>query len=667
MKSLKNRFAWYHARLAAMGPAEIVYRTIEVVSKQTARRYNTGWEGVKAVGNLAILPEITNRLRAGPADVAILVAHEANNVRAGHFNLLGARWPEPSAMPLPPHFWHLDPDDSELFAQRDAYCFDVSFRHGIDTREIKRIWELSRLQFIVPLAADAVLTNNRHAAGLAVGLIVSWMEGNPPFRGLNWVFGIELALRVISVALALSIIGIEQLNNTERCSILRFFFAHVDWIRRFPSLHSSANNHRIAELAGLVIGTTMAPDIPGAATIRHDSWNALLVEMDRQIHPDGVGAEQSPGYTAFSIELFLMAATAYGRERSLPRLTASRLSAWAEHSLWLMDSDGRVPAIGDFDDCRAVATTQASESRYVASIVAGVASCVGRLDLSPPAKDPSIRDAILGSVGTSPAHRGGMRSFPNGGYSIIRSADKTPVVLIFDHGPVGYLSIAAHGHADALAVWLSVGSQPVIVDAGTFLYHSSEALRNRFRATAVHNTLTFRNVASSRASGPFNWATKASSRLVASGCNPNPRIVAEHNGYVSKYGVRHRRTVEFDGISHFTIIDELLGMSKIRSAIVSFLLDPGCQGTLEEGATSVLIAANQCPIARLVSRDGLKARIVRGDEILGLGWVSPSFGVRVPADQILFEGDLKKPSMIAIEVFARTPEPKLQPLRAAMA
>ena len=90
------------------------------------------------------------------------------------------------------------------------------------------------------------------------------MDGNPPFRGLNWSSGIELALRVISVALALSMIGVERLDEESRRSILKFFSAHVYWLKRFPSLHSSANNHRIAELTGLIVGLSMAPGAHGA-------------------------------------------------------------------------------------------------------------------------------------------------------------------------------------------------------------------------------------------------------------------------------------------------------------------------------------------------------------------------------------------------------------------
>jgi hypothetical protein len=649
LRPVLDRFAWYHARLVAMDAAEIAHRIVEAAAKQASRPLSRGWEAVESVGSLAMMPAVASRICALPPNISALVAREADNVRAGCFHLLGARWPEPPVMPAGPGFWRIDPDDGQPFPQWNAFTFDISFRHGIGTREIKRIWELNRLQFLVPLAADAVFRKDQQSTLLAIGLIRSWMAGNPPFRGLAWISSIELALRIISVALTLSIIGIERLDGATRSAALRFFFAHIDWIRRFPSLYSSANNHRIAELAGLVVGSTMAPGFPGAVALRENSWRALLVEIDQQIRPDGVGAEQSPGYTAFSIELFLLAATTLGCEGKLPAATMDRLSAWAEHSLWLMDADARVPAIGDFDDCRVIATTQAPEPKYVASLVAAVSGGVGRPDLAPPAKDPSIRDVILGSSSVSPAQPAGLRSFTSGGYSVIRSKDKAPIVLTFDHGPLGYLSIAAHGHADTLAIWLSVGNQPVIVDAGTYLYHSSKDLRDLFRHTAVHNTLTLEGIGSSRPSGPFNWATKANARLVSSESAPVSRIVAEHDGYFAQYGLIHRRTVEFDGASRFTIIDELLGASPDKRVTVSFLLDPSCRSTVDD-RSEVLVTNNQGHVARIASIGPLRPRIAHGDETTRLGWLSPSFGVRVPTDQILFEGHLDHPSMITISV-----------------
>ena len=87
----------------------------------------------------------------------------------------------------------------------------------------------------------------------------------------------------------------------------------------------------------------------------------------------------------------------------------------------------------------------------------------------------------------------------------------------------------------------------------------AKALRDALRDTAVHNTLTLRGLASSRPSGLFNWATKAKARCIAVEDGPIARVVAEHDGYVARFGLRHRRTVEFDGTSRIAITDELLG------------------------------------------------------------------------------------------------------------
>src|SRR5262249_36918652 len=160
--------------------------------------------------------------------------------------------------------------------------------------------------------------------------------------------------------------------------------------------------------------------------------------------------------------------------------------------------------------------------------------------------------------------------------------------------------------------------------------------------TAVHNTLNLDGIGSSRPSGPFNWASKANTSLISCERIPVARVMAEHDGYVAQCGVRHRRTVEFDGVSQFSVIDELVGAPTDRSATVSLLVDPACQSTVEPDQSGILITCNDRRLIRIASVGPLRARVLRGDKEAGLGWVSPSFGVMVPADQILFEGHLGK-------------------------
>lgn len=646
---LAARLKWYRNRLAAMRFAEIRHRCHEFAAKQLGRSDSRGWDAIAISGSLRRIERFSLKELSVPPELLPTLVEESAAVTEGRFKLLGARWPTPSTIPVPSDFWHVDPARGDLFANRNDYCFDISFRHAIEVPEIKRIWELNRLQFVIPLAATAALKDDRRLAELAVATILSWIQGNPPYRGLNWASGIELALRVIAVAIALSLLGCDDLPKRTSDAFLRFFFAHARWIERFPSLHSSANNHRMAELAGLLVAYAIAPGIPGTDWQARRNWDDLLDELDRQLYSDGVGAEQSLGYSAFSVELFLTAAAALGLTRALPQRAVDRLAAWAEFSRWMMDAGGASPAIGDFDDCRVIATTQEPEARYVASVVAAVAGVLDRPELSPPAADRSLRDAFFHSTTARRQAPTGLKTFPLGGYSVIRGIGKgRPYVLVLDHGPLGYLSIAAHGHADSLAIWLSVDDQTVIADAGTYLYHSDMVSRRHFRGTSLHNTVTLNASSSSDPAGPFNWTRKAVSRLLVAADSPGPRLVAEHDGYLADYGVRHRRTVHAVNSSDFLITDELIGNSDKRSeAAISFLIDPSCRAELSDERSAVITKEGK-PLLHLTARCLLSPKIVRASDT-GLGWISPSFGIKQATDQLLFVGDLLTPSTVLLQ------------------
>src|SRR5439155_1407567 len=80
---------------------------------------------------------------------------------------------------------------------------------------------------------------------------------------------------------------------------------------------------------------------------------------------------------------------------------------------------------------------------------------------------------------------------PGGGYYILGCDFETAqeIRLVADAGPLGYRTIAAHGHADALAFTLSLGGLEFLIDPGTYAYHGGGEWRAYFRGTAAHNTL----------------------------------------------------------------------------------------------------------------------------------------------------------------------------------
>jgi uncharacterized heparinase superfamily protein len=262
---------------------------------------------------------------------------------------------------------------------------------------------------------------------------------------------------------------------------------------------------------------------------------------------------------------------------------------------------------------------------------------------------------IFQSILASSSAGCGVRTWKAGGYTVIRTRPLRPIVLTIDHGPLGYLSIAAHGHADALALWLSIGSDPVIVDGGTYLYHSDPIWRGRFQSTAVHNTLCIAGRSSSQASGPFNWKIKANAQVLSVRSKPRPRLVVEHDGYLKRFGVRHRRTIESEADESIVIIDELIGSLVSDPVAISFLINPNFQVVVDVNRPNIVIVTNNFDeVIQFTGNEVLCPRIVRGDQATGLGWVSPSYGVRVPADQVLFEGCLNTHSIIRIDVLDRS-------------
>jgi hypothetical protein len=88
-----------------------------------------------------------------------------------------------------------------------------------------------------------------------------------------------------------------------------------------------------------------------------------------------------------------------------------------------------------------------------------------------------------------------------------RAADACPRLcqLFVDCGAQGFGG-AGHGHADALSVQLAANGRLWLSDPGTCEYVGGNGLRDRFRGTAAHNTLTVDGRDQAEPSGPFSWS-----------------------------------------------------------------------------------------------------------------------------------------------------------------
>jgi hypothetical protein len=639
--SARTSLSWYARRLASMSPREVVHRLGEQAKRRSLRGDAGRWEAFDAAPvAFRALPAFAAMLRAQRSDAfeSRLKAVVAD-VTAGRFSALGREWPNAVRAQWRGEAWFLDPVTGKTWPGADTYSFDVEYRHNPDFGDVKYVWEANRLQFLQPVAMLAPA--DPRLARFAIDSVLAWMEANPPFTGVNWNSGIELALRLVSLAIVVAGAG-DALTPEERGRFAQFVAAHASWLEKFPSLYSSANNHRVAEGLGLTIAALLMPDAPPSGHYLEEGVAILRASATDQFHDDGIGVEQSPTYAAFTLEMLCVGALVL---RDTPvAFAADDLAklgnaAFALHAM--LDADGFAPRIGDDDEGRVVGAAMIEEPRYVASIVSLAAAIAGRNDLSVAAHDESLRD---GFVETRPAAAAaaarGIAHFSSGGYTVVRdTVGSTDFAVTFDHGPLGFGGIAAHGHADALSIWLDVDGRPVIVDAGTYLYHAGGAWRDFFRSTAAHNTLEVAGFSQSITAGAFNWRHKARASCTRIVQGTEWEIEARHDGYRGRSGVDHVRTVK-QTETGFRIEDRLVGGNAILPVAIRFLAHPDLSVAADGPVFAVENGAR-----RLVSIEGpqeMNGLIVRGQgDNVGPGWYSPSFGKRVATACIVFEGTMK--------------------------
>jgi hypothetical protein len=562
---------WYHNRLASMSVPEVLHRVSELAKRRLSRGRYYEFRLWLRDDALPILPGLADgavRLAADPA-VAAAWGDMARTVASGGLTLLNRVWTAGS-----PPDWHLDPVTGRRWPD-DTYCFDIPYRHANDIGDVRYAWELGRLQYLQPVAAHAHARNDAAAADLCMRHLESWINANPPYRGVHWSSGIKCSLRLVSLLVVNSLIG-HRYGRELRTRVMEAVAAHVFWIERFPSRFSSANNHLIAEAAGCFLVGLLTPGLRGAARFEAFGRRILEEEAQRQFHADGIAAEQSPSYGAFSLE-FLTLCAHVGELRGRPLTDAyrARLLLAGRSLRGFLDERGNNPAIGD-EDGGCVLFGGIADRRYVASVLAFMAAGLGEPTLAPPVVEPALRHALFPRV---PPHRAAgpdVRHFADGGYTVARTSEAGREILTaMDHGPLGYLSIAAHGHADTLAVWLHIGGRPVLVDAGTYLYHSGGEWRDFFRGTAAHNTLSLRGLNSSRIAGPFNWAERATCRVLAYDTTPDSWFVeASHDGYAAATGYRHVRRIGRLPDGGIEIVDRLDGSDGVERVEIGFLFAP---------------------------------------------------------------------------------------------
>jgi uncharacterized heparinase superfamily protein len=569
---------------------------------------------------LARRADFAGQLERHPERVAGILAAAERTDRL-EFDVLGS-----GPTPLGPVLnWQRD------FKSGREWPLDLAWRIDYanlgEPSDVKVAWELSRFHPVAWLGQAYWLTGDERWARRWRRLVESWLDANPPGRGVNWAVPMEVAIRAANWILGFGwFYGSPSVDEAFWLRLLASLWRHAEAIRWNLEYQRVLGNHYVSNGTGLVLlGAFFADSRQGRRWLR-TGRRILEREIRRQVHPDGVSYEKSVSYHRLVLECFylgLIRGEAAGARFSSGY--RERLERMFEFTAAYTRADGSTPLVSDADDGRV--HRFAPEDRFTdhRHALAVGAALFGRADFAR-AAGPWHQEPLwlLGpDAARAPAPAGeppGSRAFAAGGYYVMRGPD-THTVL--DGGAIGIEGDAGHGHNDVLSFELHAPGGTFIVDSGTYLYTSDPAAHRAFASTAAHNTVVVDGQEIAEFARLWHLAADHTAPRVLEWASEDDedRWTAEHHGYTRlPEPVVHRRSVRFRrSAREWLVRDQLFGRGRHHAELFLHLSPDAVVDRVDDRTVDVTL--------------GEGCLRIRADDPLELvsGWVAPSYGVRRPA------------------------------------
>ena len=536
------------------------------------------------------------------------------------------------------------------------YCTDIEYYDLDRPTDVKVAWELSRCQHFPRLGQAYWLTGDDAYAAEFVAEVTDWIDANPYAWSVNWICAMDVALRAVSW-----IWGFYFMADASPCRSRRFreafvraLYLHGEFIAAHLERGTVNGNHYLCDGVGLVFVGCFFERLRRGGRWRDLGRDIVTTEMFNQVTPDGVDFEQSTAYHRLVLEAFAasyMLLEKYGE--AVPAGARGRLRRMYEYVAAYTKPDGRAPLIGDADDGRVqmLGTQPLGDHRYLLSTAAvtfgsaAFKTAAGAFwDESFWLLGPDGFDAFAGlSCDRSPARS---MAFPDGGFFVLRHADTHAVI---DCGEVGMRGAGGHGHNDVLSFELFLNGFNVVTDCGAYVYTASREWRNRFRSTAFHNTLQVDGEELNRFVSPDQlWQLHYDALPEAAGLKTSARVDrfrGAHRGYQRLSSpVSHTREFFLSLSAPRLLVVDRVDMNGTHSLVWRFHLDPAVTATVHDVDVRLVAGHREA---------WLLTDAVTGTFSLSVepGWVSPSYGVKVPTTVVVWRTSAAQP-IVASFLFA---------------
>ena len=555
---------------------------------------------------------------------------DADEIVAGKVRLFGGE-PVPLrfAFAEPLHHW-------TIYETRQSSS--ISDQSSVE--DIKFIWEPARFGWAFTLGRAYHLSGDEKYAEALWHYAETFLDANPPYLGPNWMSGQEVALRLMAFVWTAQVLAESPASTLERLARLAGSIAYhaLRITPTFVYARSQENNHLLTEAAGLYTAGLALPEHPQTARWRDLGWKWLNRGFQAQIDGYGEYSQHSTNYHRLMLQVALWVRALTTKDTKLhkgfPRKTVDRLTA-ATHWLYaLLDpASGCVPNLGANDGAYIFPLTISPFADYRPVMQAAAQAF---LDYQLPR---GVWDEMSLWFGVPLESKKYLRTerylgdhlYAKNSWAYLRTAQFT----------------SRPSHADQLHLDLWWRGLNVAQDAGTYLYNAPAPWDNSLTTALVHNTVTVNGCDQMTRAGRFlylDWVNAYRQDSISANEHILQRVSARHRGY-QRLGVRHERVITVYADERWQVEDEMLILRRLRKPLtfrLNWLLsdwewkieirEPVFEIRLKSPLGWVTLRVT--PFSTLDSRISLvrAGKLIYGEGSFSpvMGWVSPTYGVRIP-------------------------------------
>lgn len=620
---------WYLNRLKTMSPSEIPYRMFQLVTRLIQPlflKFINPSQNIKSVKS-KILP----------------VCDLNHPITDSKIQIFGKNFDYSKDIN-----WHKD-----IFSGKD---FVIEFSKSINIRKnpelsAKNVWEINRLEFLSHIAINYKLSGDDFYLDEFIRIIRSWKKSNPYLLGINWYSNIEVNIRLINWFFCWEILDVDNLvqkNNVFKDFTntiwLPLIYQHCMYSFSNPSKYSSANNHLISEYSGLFLAASKWKFKESSNWLLY-SKNGLEIEIQRQ-HSNGINKEEAAEYIQFITDFFLLPyLVGQNTDNPFSKEYLTTLNSIFEYIYEFTDVKGNFPKYGDEDDGKVICLSNDPHFDNFKSLMISASILFQDSRFKSKSSIFDLKNEVLFGVKGRSIFQGievvqnnqNSKFYKNEGHFIFRKQNnKKEIYLHFDAAPLGFLSIAAHGHSDALSFLLHVNGFPIFIDSGTYSYHVSKRWREYFVSTMAHNTVCIDNKNQAKQVGDTMWLNHYQCTVLESSNGAKIESVnAIHSGYKN---VTHKRKIEFlRDEDSFRISDEIQNNDgENHDIMILFHLNPDITISEVNGNKILLSHPSNIKLSLEFISVDCQLNIVKGQEKPILGWYSDSFMKKRPTSVISY-------------------------------